>query len=102
MLLDALSGFPSKILEKDPPILDCQLEFIEKFTQKVNRTMEMLLTLDEDNEKLKQGSLRQKAELCSERIRPHIMETAGIVEKVEERVYQGFWAMPRVTNILFR
>jgi glutamine synthetase len=102
MLLDALNGFPSKILEKDISILDHQLEFIEKFTQKVNQTMEMLSILDEDNEALKKGSLRQQAELCSERIRPHIMETAGIVEKVEERVDQGFWAMPRMTNILFR
>ena len=62
----------------------------------------MLMILDEDNEKLKQGSLRQKAEICSEMIRPHIMETAGIVEKVEERVDQGFRAMPRMTDILFR
>ncbi len=104
MLLEAvnINRYPAEILKKDPSILDNQLNFIKKFTQKINRTMEMLSILDEDNEKLKEGSLRQKAELCSNSIRPHIMETAGIVEKVEERVDQEFWAMPRMSNILFR
>ncbi|NIM16555.1 MAG: glutamine synthetase type III [Candidatus Aminicenantes bacterium] len=102
MLLDAVNGFPQKILEQNPTILDQQLEFIKKFTQKINRAMEMLSILDEDNEKLKQGNDREQAALCSATIRPHIIETAAVVEKIEERVDHGFWKMPRAADILFR
>lgn len=102
MLLDAVHNFPEEILKKDSSILDYQLDFIDKFTRKINRTMEMLAVLDEDNEALKQGSLREQAALCSKSIRPHIMETAAVVEKIEERVDQALWAMPRITDILFR
>ena len=102
MLLDAIHGFPGEVLKKAPSILDRQLDFIHKFTQKINRAMEMLSLLDEDNEKLKQGTDREKAELCSQTILPHIVETAVLVEKIEERVDQGLWQMPRVTDLLFR
>ena len=102
LLLDAVHNFPAEILKKDPSILEDQLEFINKFTRKINRAMEMLSVLDEDNEALKQGGLREQAALCSEHIRPHIMETAAVVEKIEERVDQALWAMPRITDILFR
>lgn len=102
LLLDAIKDFPTEILKQNPAILNNQERFIEKFTGKINRAMEMLSILDEDNEKLKQGSEREKADLCALAIRPHITETAGIVEKIEERVDQAFWAMPRVTDLLFR
>jgi glutamine synthetase len=102
ILLDAVGNYPPGILEKSPSILDHQFDFINKFTRKINRAMEMLAVLDEDNEALKEGDLREKAVLCSGTIRPHILETAVVVEKIEERVDRAVWTMPRVTDILFR
>jgi len=102
MLLGAIHGFPQEIINKNPSILDKQVEFIEKFTQKINKAMELLSLLDEDNEKLKQGTDREKAGLCSRTIRPHIIDTGVLVEKIEERVDHLFLEMPRVTDILFR
>jgi glutamine synthetase len=102
LLLDAINGFPPGILNKDASILDSQLRFIGKFTLKINEAMKMLARLDEDNETLKQGSAREKADLCSHIIRPHIKETTELVEKIEERVNHKFWEIPRVTDILFR
>ncbi len=102
MLLDALDDFPSEILKEEASLLDNQLNFIKKFTRKINRTMEMLSKLDEDNEKLKQGSLRERAALCAQSIRPHILETAGMVDKMEERVSREFWAIPQAADILIR
>ncbi|UCH93826.1 MAG: glutamine synthetase III [Candidatus Aminicenantes bacterium] len=102
LLLDAVNGFPAEVLKKEPSILDRQREFIRKFTQKIDNAMKMLSILDEDNEKLKQRSDREKADLCCQTIRPHIFETAALVEKIEERVDKGFWEMPRIIDILFR
>jgi len=102
LLLDAINGFPPEILKKDAAILDRQLRFIGKFTRKIDEAMKMLALLDEDNETLKQGSAAEKADLCSNTIRPHIMKTAELVEKIEERVDHKFWEIPRVTDILFR
>ena len=102
MLLDAVNGFPAEILKKSPSILDRQLNFIGKFTQKIDRAAKLLSLLDEDNDKIKQGSEPEQADLCSNTIRPHITETAELVEKIEERVDHKFWEIPRVTDILFR
>lgn len=102
LLLDAINGFPPEILKKDASILDRQLRFIGKFTRKIDEAMKMLALLDEDNEALKQGNDKEKADLCSSTIRPHIMKTAELVEKIEERVDHKFWEIPRVTDILFR
>lgn len=102
LLLDAINGFPPEILKKDASLLDRQLRFIGKFTRKIDDAMKMLALLDEDNEALKQGSTREKADLCFHTIRPHIKETAELVEKIEERVDHKFWEIPRVTDILFR
>jgi glutamine synthetase len=102
VLLGAVDDFPDKIKTEEPTILDKQYAFIKRFTQKTNRAMEMLSILDEDNEKLKQGSDREKADLCSNTIRPHIAETVELVSKIEERVDHEFWGLPRVTDMLFR
>lgn len=102
LLLDAINGFPPEILKKDASILDRQLSFIGKFTRKIDEAMKMLALLDEDNEALKQGSAGEKADLCSTTIRPHIIKTAELVEKIEERVDHKFWEIPRITDILFR
>lgn len=102
MLLDTLDDFPSEILKEEASLLGNQLNFIKKFTRKINRTMEMLSLLDEDNEKLKQGSLRERAALCAQSIRPHILETGGMVDKIEERVSREFWAIPQAADILIR
>jgi glutamine synthetase len=102
LLLDAINGFPAEILKKDASLLDRQLRFIGKFTRKIDEAMKMLALLDEDNDALKQGSDKEKADLCSSTIRPHIMKTAELVEKIEERVDHKFWEIPRVTDILFR
>jgi glutamine synthetase len=102
MLLDAVNNFPREILEKDPAILNTQLKFIKEFTQKLNQAIEMAAVLDEDSKKLQRWSDRQKADLCSQIIQPHILETAQVVEKIEEWVSQEFWKMPRVSEILFR
>ena len=64
--------------------------------------MELLALLDEDNEKLKEGSDPDRARFCSGTIRPHLHEAAELVEKIEERVDRDFWKLPRVTDILFR
>jgi glutamine synthetase len=102
MLLDAVRQFPPEILAKKPALLNNQRAFIAKFTEKINRAMEMVSLLDEDNEKLKQGDDRARARFCSTVIRPHLAEAAVIVEKIEERVDRDFWKLPRVTDLLFR
>jgi len=102
LLLEALRGFPPQILTAQPDILDNQHAFIAKFTAKINRAMEVLAQLDEDNEKLKEGDDPDRARFCSGVIRPHLAEAALLVEKIEERVDRDFWTLPRVTDILFR
>ncbi|MCP4214294.1 MAG: glutamine synthetase type III [bacterium] len=102
LLLESINGFPVQLLKAEPSLLDKQMNFIEKFTHKVNRSMELLAVLDEDNDLLKNGTDREKADCCASRIRPHIMETAALVEKIEERVARETWKMPMITDILFR
>ncbi len=102
MLLEAVRQFPREILAKKPALLKNQFAFIAKFTEKINRAMAMVSLLDEDNEKLKIGSDRVRAQLCTRFIRPHLAEAAALVEKIEERVDREFWTLPRVTDMLFR
>jgi glutamine synthetase len=102
MLLEAIRQFPREILAQKPAVLENQLAFIAKFTEKINRAMEMVSQLDEDNEKLKEGDDRTRAQFCTRSIRPHLAEAAALVEKIEERVDRDFWKLPRVTDILFR
>jgi glutamine synthetase len=102
LLLEALRGFPPQIVTAQPAILDNQHAFIAKFTAKINRAMEMVSLLDEDNDKLKEGDDRARAQFCTKFIRPHLAEAAALVEKIEERVDRDFWTLPRVTDILFR
>jgi glutamine synthetase len=102
LLLDAVRHFPAELLAKNPALLKNQLAFIAKFTAKINRAMEMVSMLDDDNEKLKEGDERARARLCSATIRPHLAEAAALVEKIEERVNREFWTLPRVTDMLFR
>ncbi len=102
MLLEAIRQFPQGILAKKPAMLNNQLAFIAKFTQKINRAMEMVSLLDEDNDKLKEGDERTRAQFCTQVIRPHLGEAAFLVEKIEERVDRDFWKLPRVIDILFR
>ena len=102
MLIDAINNFPSSVLNKNPDILNRQHSFIEKCTNKLNELMDKLSILDNDNEKLKTNSILKNANYCSEQIRPHLSETALIVEKIEERIDQKLWSMPRISNILYR
>ncbi|MBU4269138.1 MAG: glutamine synthetase III [Acidobacteria bacterium] len=102
MLLEAIRQFPREILAKKPAMLKNQLAFIAKFTEKINRAMEMVSLLDEDNDKLKEGDDRTRAQFCTKFIRPHLAEAAALVEKIEERVDSDFWKLPRMTDILFR
>ena len=102
MLLEAIRQFPREILAKKPAMLKNQLAFIAKFTEKINRAMEMVSLLDEDNDKLKEGDDRTRAQFCTKFIRPHLADAAILVEKIEERVERDFWKLPRVTDILFR
>jgi glutamine synthetase len=102
MLLNAVHQFPAEILAKKPAMLKNQLAFIVKFTEKINRAMEMVSLLDEDNDKLKEGADCTRAQFCTKVIRPHLAEAAVLVEKIEERVDRDFWRLPRVTDILFR
>jgi glutamine synthetase len=102
MLLEAIRQFPQEILAKKPAMLKNQLAFIAKFTEKINRAMEMVSLLDEDNDKLKEGTDRTRAQFCTKFIRPHLAEAATLVEKIEERVDHDFWTLPRVTDMLFR
>ena len=102
MLLQAIRQFPREILVKKPALLKNQLAFIAKFTEKINRAMEMVSLLDEDNDRLKQGADRIRAQFCTRFIRPHLAEAAALVEKIEERVDRDFWKLPRMTDILFR
>jgi glutamine synthetase len=102
MLLHAVHQFPAEILAKKPAMLKNQLAFIAKFTDKINRAMEMVSLLDDDNEKLKDGDERQRARFCSATIRPHLAEAAVLVEKIEERVDREFWTLPRLADMLFR
>ncbi len=102
LLLAALRGFPQQILAPQPSLLDNQHAFIAKFTAKINRAMEFLSQLDEDNDKLKEGDDAARARYCSGTIRPHLAEAAALVEKIEERVDRDCWKLPRVSEILFR
>jgi len=102
MLLEAIRQFPREILAKRPAMLKNQLAFIAKFTEKINRAMEMVSLLDEDNDKLKEGADRTRAQFCTKFIRPHLAAAAALVEKIEERVDREFWKLTRVTDILFR
>jgi glutamine synthetase len=102
LLLEALRGFPASVLAAQPALLDSQHSFIAKFAAKINKAMETLAQLDEDNEKLKEGDDPARARYCSAVIRPHLAEAALLVEKIEERVDRDFWRLPRVTDILFR
>jgi glutamine synthetase len=102
MLLEAVRLFPRDILTAQPSLLDNQHAFIAKFTAKINRAMEWVSQLDEDNERLKEGDDLARARFCSQVIRPHLAEAASLVEKIEERVDRDFWRLPRVTDILFR
>ncbi|MCU0237036.1 MAG: glutamine synthetase III [Acidobacteria bacterium] len=102
MLLQALHHFPQEVLASRPGLLADQHAFIAKFTEKINRAMEMLAQLDLDNERLKEGDDAEQARLCSGTIRPHLQAAAEIVDKIEERVDRDFWRLPRVADILFR
>jgi glutamine synthetase len=102
LLLGAVRQYPQEIQAKAPALLQHQHAFIAKFTEKINRAMEMVSLLDEDNEKLKEGDERERARFCSATIRPHLAEAAALVEKIEERVDREFWTLPRVTDMLFR
>jgi len=103
ILLDAVTNYPSRLEDEEAGILNPQLRFIRKFTGKINRAMSMLSTLDEDNEMLKGLEDSQaRARLCAERIRPHLEETAALVEKIEERVERSCWSIPKVMDLLFR
>ena len=102
LLLEAVRQYPPEPLVKNPDLLHHQHAFIAKFTEKINRAMEMVSLLDEDNEKLKEGDERERARFCSANIRPHLAEAAALVEKIEERVDREFWTLPRVTDMLFR
>ncbi|MCP5051660.1 MAG: hypothetical protein GY940_31120, partial [bacterium] len=102
MLLGAIHNFPKEVLDEEPAILEKQRNFIKRFTRKVNKAMEMGTVLDEDHEKLKQGTEREKAELCSQTIRPHLEETSQLVDKIEETVDHKFWELTRITDMLFR
>jgi glutamine synthetase len=102
MLLEAVRQFPQEIIARKPAMLKNQLAFIAKFTAKINLAMEMVSLLDEDNEKLKEGTDRTRAQFCTKFIRPHLAEAAVLVEKIEERVAREFWTLPRVTDMLFR
>jgi glutamine synthetase len=102
MLLEAVRDFPPAILDSQPSLLESQHAFIAKFTGKINRAMEWLAQLDEDNEKLKEGDDLDRARFCTKVIRPHLAEAAALMEKIEERVDRDFWKLPRVTDILFR
>jgi glutamine synthetase len=102
MLLEAIRQFPQEIMAKKPAMLKNQLAFIAKFTEKINRAMETVSLLDEDNEKLKEGDDRTRAQFCTKFIRPHLVEAAALVEKIEERVDREFWTLPHVTDMLFR
>ncbi|MCX6557108.1 MAG: hypothetical protein NTW95_06710 [Candidatus Aminicenantes bacterium] len=102
MLLNAIRQFPQEILAKKPAMLKNQFAFIANFTEKINRAMETVSLLDEDNDKLKKGTDRTRAQFCTKFIRPHLAEAAILVEKIEERVDREFWTLPRVTDMLFR
>lgn len=102
MLLDALRLYPEEILAAQPSLLDSQRAFIAKFTEKINRAMEFLAQLDEDNERLKEGDDMARASFCSRSIRPHLADAAVLVEKIEERVDRDFWKLPRMADILLR
>jgi glutamine synthetase len=102
LLLDALRGFPSEITRAQPGLLSSQQAFLAKCTQRIDQAMELLSQLDEDNDKLKDGDVRRQARLCTEVIRPRLAEAAAVMEKIEERVPREFWALPRVTDMLFR
>ena len=103
ILLRAVRDFPARLLEENPALLDPQLNFIHKFTEKINRAMSLLSILDSDNEALKAlDDLNEQARLCARRIRPHLEETSRVVEKIEERVERSCWSIPKVMDLLFR
>ncbi|MCP5105009.1 MAG: glutamine synthetase type III, partial [bacterium] len=102
MLLGALKDFPKEVLDEEPGLLENQRGFIKRFAQKINKALDMAMVLDGDNEKLKEGTEREKAELCAKTIRPHLQEAVELVAKIEDRVDHKFWELPRVTDMLFR
>ncbi len=101
-LLSAIRDYPDRILAKKPNIIDQQYRFIEKWTEKINLAMDYISLFDEDNEKLKNASLDEKAEYCSTVIRPRLAEAAVLAEKIEERVDMTLWPLPKVSALLFR
>lgn len=103
LLLANIRGFPQDLLEDQPELLAGQKGFLVKFTQKINRAMELLAALDDDNEKLKQFVAQaEAARYCSRVIRPRIEEAARLAGKIEERVDPSLWGMPHVADLLFR
>lgn len=103
LLLSNIRDFPKDVLVENPGLLNPQKAFLVKFTQKINRAMDLLSRLDEDNEKLKEiGGERERAEYCSRVIRPRIEAAAVMAAKIEERVDQAFWGMPKAGELLFR
>ena len=102
MILDALRGYPASVLAGNTGILHNQKAFLERFTLKINRIMDLLSLLDEDNEKLKPGTMMDRAELCAGVIRHHLADVAVLAGKIEERVDHAVWSMPKVTQMLFR
>lgn len=102
MLINAVKDFPEALLKADSSLLDNQHKFIGKFAGKLEKAMEMLSVLDENNEKIKEGTLEEQAEFCANVVRKNIEETALVVEKIEERVDRGVWTIPRITDMLFR
>ncbi len=102
MLINAVKDFPPELLKANSSLLDNQYRFIGKFADKLERTMEMLSVLDDNNEKIKEGTPEEQAAFCSDIVRKNIEKTALVVEKIEERVDRGVWTIPRITDMLFR
>ena len=91
-----------EILKKEPSCLNQKLEFIKKFNQITEEAIKMASIFDADKVRLNRGNDREKAEFCSQTIRPHLLETASVVEKIEVWVDHKFWQIPRITEMLFR
>jgi glutamine synthetase len=101
-LLSAVNNYPEKILNEEPTILDALHMNIKKFTHRLNHILSKTTLLDQHNEALKNGNIDEKAKLCSQKIRQDILEIAVMVEKIEERVDQNLWNIPRIDDMLFR
>lgn len=102
MLLRSVNGFPDQVLQQESHILARTYDYIKHFAKLVNKAMEKVALLDDDQEELKKGDDREKAKLCARSIRPHLQETAIVVEEIEERVDHECWEMPCVADMLFR